>query len=71
MAYNFNPRHKATVEIKSALGTPGLSSLPIGTVAKNEKYESPCAQSYIDYNNCLRKTEFNRAVCRNDEKAVI
>lgn len=56
MAYNFNPRHKATVDVNLQLGTPGLCSFPVGTVDKNEKYESPCAQAYIEYNNCLRKT---------------
>lgn len=35
----------------------------VGYIDKNRKYDSPCAQSYIEYEQCLQQTEFNRVKC--------
>jgi hypothetical protein len=75
MAYNFNPRERQRRTIKfdeyERLGMIRWSMVPIGQFDVNRKYLTSCAQSYRNYNDCLRKTLFDKEECKPKLEEVI
>lgn len=68
MAYNFNPREKQRRTMKfdeyERLGMIRWSMVPIGSIEANRKFLSACGPNYRSYNDCLKKTLFDREECR-------
>lgn len=47
------------------------SMVPIGQVDANKKYSTACSPAYQSYNECLRKTLFDRDECKAKLSEVI
>lgn len=64
MAYNFNPRERQRRTMKfdeyERLGMIRWTMVPIGQVDINKKYLTACGPAYQSYNECLKKTLFDK-----------
>ena len=68
MLYNFNPRDSANHFKLRYMGSKGSCNVQVGTHETDMKFDSPCSDYYRAYQNCLKRTEFNRNICRQAEK---
>jgi hypothetical protein len=75
MAYNFNPRERIRRTMKfddyERLGMIKWTMVPIGHVETNRKYLTACGSTYQSYNDCLKKTLFDRDECKPNMDEVI
>ena len=53
------------------LGMIRWNMVPIGQVDMNKKYLTACGPTYLLYNECLRKTLFDREECKPKMEEVI
>ena len=74
MAYNFNPRERVRRTMKfdeyERLGMIKWNMVPIGQVDINRKYLTECGPTYRSYNECLKKTLFDKEECKQKLEEV-